>query len=599
MKNTGLIRIQRTFVALLSALTLPAGCVTVSADEIMMDSESYSSGGSVDSGGSLDLSDGGFLIEDTGQDVQYNAGVPMDTLQDAMESGDTKTLEKIASLGALTNSGSSSGSGIGGGGAYRGADDDEDDEDYYDLHLDEGDADEIETEKKKEPVRLIAANSEKVQEYLDAMTQVDSPTGSDGELTVAAYIETKMGEMGYTVQEQAFHEGVLNEEGVDAPGVNILAERGANSQKNRKKDIFLVVTHYDSKRSPAEGDPFANDKSGAAALIEAARILSEVETDTDICFLFLSGEEDGGYGAQNFIASLNEENRSRISGVLSVERVGYDSDTPYVLKTLTGESNAIGDIVQQLGITNDAQLSLRAESGTQNDESAGTWVAVGQSSDGYIDEATAAQILAEQSGDVQDDHAIEIDSSDYLDDEGGDSSEEEINLDEAETEGAPVEMPSAWSYLKDNSPTLSSFAGESFTTVAISQYMPDLDGASYEETKALGLANTTLGAVDEAKAQALSAETQGSTLETNADGTAAGTIALQDSNLTGSADEPLVQLEDAPSLEMSDMGESSDMPGMEPVAEPATSVTVVDAALVADTTNVIAAALAQIMDPES
>ena len=593
MQKKKLLRIRRTAAALTSALVLAAGGAAVSADDfgITQDNESFddSDGGVSDSGGSLDLSDSGFLIEDTGSDVQYNAGVPMDTLQKAMESGDTKTLEKIASLGALTGSQTSSGSGVGGGGAYRGANEDEDDEDYYDLNLDEGDADETQTEKPGEsPGPLLAANPERLQEHLDAMTQVDSPTGSDGELTVAAYIETKMGEMGYTVQEQAFHEGVLNEDGVDAPGVNILAERGANSQENRKKDIFLVVTHYDSKRSPSEDDPFANDKSGAAALIETARILSEVVTDTDICFVFLSGQEDGGYGAQNFVGSLSEENRARISGVLSVERVGYDSDTPYVLKTLTGESNSLGDIVQQLGITNDVYLSTR-EDMTGLEEDVGTWVAVGQSSDGYIDEATAAQIAAEQSGaGIDDQNAIDIESSDYLAQEDG-SDSFEMELDEEETEAEPVPMPSAWSYLKDTSPTMSTFGGSTYPAVTLSQYMPELDSASYEETKALGLADTTLEAIN----QAMTLAADG-TQETNADGTAAGTIQLQDSNLTGSADET-IPLEDAFSLEGGE--EDADLPGMEEIPEEEPWIPMVDASLVADTTNVIAAALAQIMDP--
>lgn len=601
MQNRRLIRIKRSCIAFLSVLALMAGVMHVSADDIM-DDDAPDTGDSSETGGGgsleLDSGDSGLLFEDTGNDVQYNAGVSMDTLKEAMEAGDTKTLEKIASLGALTGGSQKSGSGIGGGGAYRGAEDDEDDEDYYDLQLDEGDADEVETDAdtSESPGRLIAANTERVQEYLDAMTQVESPTGSDGELTVAAYIETKMGEMGYTVQEQAFHEGVLNEDGVDPPGVNILAERGANSQKNRKKDIFLVVTHFDSKRSPSEDDPFANDKSGAAALIESARILSEVITDTDICFLFLSGQEDGGYGAQNFIASLSGENRSRISGVLSVERVGYDSDTPYVLKTLTGESNAVGDMIQQLGITNDAHLSLQEETGG-SDEDDGTWVAVGQSSDGYIDENTAQEIAAEQAGEsVGEDHSISIDTNDYL--EGG--AEYDISLEELETEGEPVPMPSAWSYLKSDSPTLTNFGGVPFTTVTVSQYMPELDGASYEETKALGLADTTLGAVNQAMVQV-----QAGTLETNADGTAAGIVELQDSNLTGSAGVEMVALEGASSLELEAAEDGMEMErlDMEEIDETEAlsfdgdDFPVVDASLVADTTNVIAAALAQIMDP--
>ena len=614
MHRKELRKLQKTAVALTSSLAILAGCMTVPADDfdddIMSDDSDYSddSGGSVDAGGgSLEMEDSPFLIEDSGEDVQYNAGVPMDTLQDAMDSGDEKTLKKIASLGALTGGTTTSGSGVGGGGAYRGANEaGEDDEEYYDLQLDEGDADEVETEKPKlneSPGQLTAANPDRVQEYLDSMLEVDNPTGSDGELTVAAYIETKLGEMGYTVQEQAFHEGVLNEDGIDAPGVNILAERGANSQTNRKSDIFLVVTHYDSKRSPAEDDPFANDKSGAAALIEAARILSGVVTDTDICFLFLSGQEDGGYGAQNFISSLSEENRSRISGVLSVERVGYDADTPYVLKTLTGESNSLGDMVRQLGLTNDAYLSRQPEEEDDDDED-GTWVAVGQSSDGYIDERTAEQMAAEQSGEsLPDDHAIDIESAEYLDEDWDD-----LELDEAETEGEPVPMPSAWSYLKDNSVTLSSFADYSCPAVTVSQYMPDLDGESYEETKALGLAGSTQ---EEAG--------QEETAETSAGTNAEGFVQLEDSNLTGSAreaadaQEDFVRLEDSnltgSADEASAAGEGSavgtdgqqedyDLPGMEAgMDEEDPDYPLVDADRVADTTNVIAAALAQIMDP--
>lgn len=456
------------------------------ADDIMYDDSFDDSddfeGSYVDDDGDS----GGDLFEDTGEDVQYNSGVSMDTLQDAIDSGNQKVLDKIASLGALTgNSSGKKGSGIGGSGAYRGDEDEDiDDEEYYDLQLDEGDADEVETEEVSEsPGRLVAANEGRIQEFLDAMTQVDSPTGSEGELTVASYIEARMGSLGYTVQEQAFHEGVLNEDGVDAPGVNILAERGANSKKNRKQDIFLIVTHYDSKRAPSEEDPFANDKSGAAALLESARIVSEVVTDTDICFLFLSGEEDGGYGAQNFIASLSDANRSRITGVLNVDRVGYKPSSPYVLKTLTGEGNSLGNTVQQLGLTNDVQISDRSEDKDEDEDEDGNWIEAGQSSDGYIDERTAEQIQAAQAGELSDENALEIDTADYLEDGEDDSSGED-----SAALAAQEPMPDAWSYLKSSTPSLSAFAGISANTVTLTQYIADLDRASYEETIALGLA---------------------------------------------------------------------------------------------------------------
>ena len=136
-------------------------------------------------------------------------------------------------------------------------------------------------------IDLIDADAERIQVHLEKLMEVEDPTGSEGELTIAAYITEQMKALGYTVEGQAFHEGFLNVNGIDAPGVNLIAERGADTQEGRTRDIFLVVTHYDSKTVVEEGDPYANDKSGVVVLLEAARILAQEETDTDLCFLSL------------------------------------------------------------------------------------------------------------------------------------------------------------------------------------------------------------------------------------------------------------------------------------------------------------------------
>lgn len=152
-----------------------------------------------------------------------------------------------------------------------------------------------------------------------------------------------------------------------------------------------------------------------------------------------------------------------------------------MLKTLTGEANSLGNVLQQLGLANDLQISDRAEEDDEEDD--GDWMDVGQSSDGYIDERTAEQIQAAQSGELSDDNALEIDTTDYLEEDSS-----------GESTGAAAwqePMPDAWSYLKSSTPSLSAFAGVSANTVTLSQYMPELDRASYEETIALGLAEAT------------------------------------------------------------------------------------------------------------
>ena len=328
---------------------------------------------------------------------------------------------------------------------------------------------EPETEWTPEDLDLDKADEQRIREHLEALLAIDDPTGSDEELTVAAYIGEKMKALGYTVQQQPFHEGFLNVNGVDAPGVNIIAERGADSEEMRTRDIFLVVTHYESKTAPEENDPYANDKSGTAVLLEAARILSEEETDTDLCFLFLSGQTDGGYGAQEFLNSLSDELRSRIRGVLSVDRVGYDTGMPNVLKTLTGESNAIASLVQKRGLRQEAELILDG----------------GRPAPEYITETSDSFIDAETT------------QTEYA---GSPEGESETEAEEEER------IPSVWSFLADPymeeedadpvlNPHLNSiqsiFANAQFPAAEITQYNPESDLELYRKTEEYGLADTT------------------------------------------------------------------------------------------------------------
>ena len=259
-------------------------------------------------------------------------------------------------------------------------------------------AEQAQTEPVTEPVIqeetlvLEPASSDSLEGFLTELTREESPTGSDGELNIGAYIRETMEGYGYTVSEQNFHEGFLNENGVDAPGVNIIAERGANAQ-TRYQDILIISTHYDSKTSPQEGDPLANDKSGAAVLLETARILAGLETDTDICFLFFSGEEDGLYGSLRFTESLEEEYRSRIVGQIHIEQAGYGENAPWVLLTADGEENLLGNLLRQEGLTEEEQ----AESEIQEEGSLAETEASGERNSWEYrqDDATSIRHLAQ------------------------------------------------------------------------------------------------------------------------------------------------------------------------------------------------------------
>ena len=343
---------------------------------------------------------------------------------------------------------------------------------------------------------LEDAQPDRIRASLDSLLQTPSPTGSEGELVIAQYIEYRMKELGYAVQEQAFHEGVLNEEGIDPPGVNIIAERGADAKQNRTGDILLLVTHYDSKRGAGASDPYANDKTGAAVLLETARILANIETDTDLCFLFLSGQEDGGFGAQRFIESLSEENRSRIRHVVTVDRVGYDTGMPVVVGRLTGEVNEICRMLRECGIADEVATAALNGTLTQLEFS--------------MLEATAAQNTLAQNNGAQNNAAQDNAAQDGISQNGtdrnsalpdpfaltdtnlgGEQNEQDPDIGSETEAETPLPLPIPWSILMDDSSAQSAFSSASFAAVGLTQYDPDLDAERHRQTLALFPADTS------------------------------------------------------------------------------------------------------------
>ena len=348
-------------------------------------------------------------------------------------------------------------------------------------------------------IDLIDADVERIRAHLEKLTATEDPTGSEGELTIAAYITEQMKALGYTVEGQAFHEGFLNVNGIDAPGVNLIAERGADTQEGRTRDIFLVVTHYDSKTVVEEGDPYANDKSGVVVLLEAARILAQEETDTDLCFLFLSGQEDGGYGAQAFIDTLKDDLRNRITGVLAVDHVGYNTGMPNIIKTTSGEANKIASLVQEEGLWQEARMivdGIRPMPQETADTSA--------ESDGIPTESDG--IPAEADGIPSEEASMSGSGFVALEDAGSLSGVSTQAPSDQEPGQDQDLVPAVWSCLADpyavsedadpvNNPDLHSiqsiFSNAQFTAAQISQYEPDTDRELYLDTIEKRLADTT------------------------------------------------------------------------------------------------------------
>lgn len=135
----------------------------------------------------------------------------------------------------------------------------------------------------------------------------------------ANYIETTLAGMGYTVNRQPFDEG-------RARNLDVVIEPADESAPT-----LVIGAHYDS----AFTAPGANDNgSGTAAVIELARRLANLRGKAPVRIrLALFVNEEPPFFQTEMIGSLIYARRMRDSGervdaMLSLETIGYFSDTP-------------------------------------------------------------------------------------------------------------------------------------------------------------------------------------------------------------------------------------------------------------------------------
>ena len=168
--------------------------------------------------------------------------------------------------------------------------------------------------------------------YCLRVGETDDPS-DDACDNAAEYIYSKFESYGLDVEYDLFPHEVLTQGHYEMRNVvATLPGKGLNCDR-----VFLITSHYDSiaSRSPnwllnwkTMPAPGADDNaSGTAAVLEAARILSEYEFDCTIRFVTFSGEELGLHGSRHY-TRMTAENGEDIAGVLNLDMIAYDPDEP-------------------------------------------------------------------------------------------------------------------------------------------------------------------------------------------------------------------------------------------------------------------------------
>ncbi|MET1086667.1 MAG: M28 family metallopeptidase [Arthrobacter sp.] len=117
--------------------------------------------------------------------------------------------------------------------------------------------------------------------------------------------------------------------------LNIVADKPGTAPGGDRRLVY-VVAHLDSVNqaggvnAPAPG---ADDNaSGAAGVLEIARVLAAVVVQHDLRLVLFGGEEQGLHGSRVHVAGLGEADRSRISMVVNMDMIGrLNTAAPSVL----------------------------------------------------------------------------------------------------------------------------------------------------------------------------------------------------------------------------------------------------------------------------
>jgi uncharacterized repeat protein (TIGR01451 family) len=114
--------------------------------------------------------------------------------------------------------------------------------------------------------------------------------------------------------------------------------------------VYIVGAHYDSIVFPGSGNPMevapgADDNaSGTAAVLEAARVLSQYRFKHTLRFVAFAVEEQGLVGSQHYAAEARS-NETPIQGVINLDMIAWDTNGDHLMEVHAGtraDSQALG-----------------------------------------------------------------------------------------------------------------------------------------------------------------------------------------------------------------------------------------------------------------
>ena len=157
------------------------------------------------------------------------------------------------------------------------------------------------------------------------------------------YVINKLTEYGYEPQRQTFEFDYMDwSDGTtkNVQGTNIVAVKSADLSPNG--DILIIGAHYDGEK----GVPAANDNgSGLSVMLELARVLKNLPSDTEIRFVAFDAEETGLNGSKAYVKTLKGE-QDNIVGIINFDMLGAAKAQRFGVYTADDKTNYLTDILK-------------------------------------------------------------------------------------------------------------------------------------------------------------------------------------------------------------------------------------------------------------
>lgn len=148
--------------------------------------------------------------------------------------------------------------------------------------------------------------------------------------------------------------------------LNVVADKPGTAPEEERRLVY-VVAHLDSVNeaggvnAPAPG---ADDNaSGAAGVLEIARVLAAATMRHDLRLVLFGGEEQGLHGSRIHVAALTDADRSRIIMVVNMDMIGrLNTAAPSVLlEGATVSQHVIDALAQAAHDTSDLEVFVSLE----------------------------------------------------------------------------------------------------------------------------------------------------------------------------------------------------------------------------------------------